>query len=263
MQFEQICNKTCDLAREVGKFILEQKSEISTKKVEEKSFNSFVTYVDKTAEEKIVSRLEEIIPGSGILGEEEMANKKGNQYTWIIDPLDGTTNFIHGVPPFSISIALRKNEETILGVVYEINLDECFYSWKGAPAYLNGNIIKVSDAKIVKDSLISTGFPYYDYKKISPFLETLEYFMRNSHGIRRHGSAAVDLAYVACGRFDAFYEYSLHAWDVAAGAFLIKQAGGNVSDFSGGDDYIFGAEIIAANNYIFEEFKTVINEIMK
>jgi myo-inositol-1(or 4)-monophosphatase len=174
--------------------------------------------------------------------------------TWIIDPLDGTTNFIHGVPVYSISIALMEGPELILGVIYEINLKECFYTWKGSPSYLNGLEINVSVTDKVRDSLFATGFPYYDYGRLDPYLHFFRYLMENSHGLRRLGSAAADLAYVACGRFDGFYEYGLSPWDVAAGALIVKNAGGAVSDFNGKDDFIFGKEIIATNGSVFDDF---------
>jgi len=220
--------------------------------------HNYVTYVDKTAEQMIVDGLLKLLPESGFIAEEGTSDKKGETYNWIIDPLDGTTNYIHGLPPHAISIALMENDKAVIGIVYEICLDECFYTWRGAKAYLNGKEIKVSTAKTVKDSLVATGFPYFDYSKLEPFIKSLAYFMKNSHGMRRIGSAATDLAYVACGRFDAFYEYSLSPWDVAAGAFLVEQAGGKVSDFGGGNDYIFGKEIVATNSNIFNEFLNVV-----
>jgi myo-inositol-1(or 4)-monophosphatase len=162
-----------------------------------------------------------------------------------------------------VSIGLVHGNRPVLGVVYEVNLDECFYSWEGAPAYLNGNTIGVSKAAFVKDSLIATGFPYIDFKRMTPFLESFEFFMQNSHGLRRLGSAAIDLAYVACGRLDAFYEYGLSPWDVAAGAFLVSQAGGKVCDFNGGNDFLFGGELIASNAGIFDEFRSIVSKYMQ
>jgi len=155
---------------------------------------------------------------------------------------------------FSISIALAKKEEILLGVIYEINLDECFFAWKDGPAFLNGNIISVSKTAEMTDSLIATGFPYYDYSKIKNYLSLLGDLMETTRGIRRLGSAAVDLAYVACGRFELFYEYSLNPWDVAAGIVIVQQAGGQVSDFKNGRNYLFGKEIIASNKLIQHEF---------
>jgi myo-inositol-1(or 4)-monophosphatase len=262
MNLENICKQVTELTKEVGAFILNERKNNSHLNVEVKGLHDFVTYVDKTAEQKIVDKLSEILPESGFIAEEGTSTKIGEKYNWIIDPLDGTTNFIHGLAPFAISIALQKDNKTVLGVVHELNLNECFYAWEGSSAYLNENIITVSSKKTIEESLIATGFPYYDYKRIDPFLKTLKFFMETSHGVRRLGSAATDLVYVACGRFEAFYEYSLSPWDVAAGAFIVQQAGGKVSDFNGEDNYVFGKEIIATNNLVFDSFLSNINRIM-
>ncbi|OFX83824.1 MAG: inositol monophosphatase [Bacteroidetes bacterium GWF2_33_16] len=263
MNLEHICNQVCSLSKEVGLFIKTERTSNKNIHIEVKGIHDFVTYVDKTAEQKLVDGLSKILPEAGYIAEENTSTKKGEKYNWIIDPLDGTTNFIHGLPPYAISIALMENDQIILGVVYEISLDECFYAWHDSPAFLNGEIIKVSDKKDLKSSLIATGFPYYDYKRIKPFLESLEFFMVNSHGVRRLGSAATDLVYVACGRFEAFYEYSLSPWDVAAGAFIVQQAGGKVSDFKGEKNYIFGKEIVACNNFVFDEFLVSVKQFME
>ena len=181
-----------------------------------------------------------------------------SEFNWIIDPLDGTTNFIHGVPVFCISIALQYKSEIILGVIYEINRDECFYSWKDDSAYLNNKIVQVSTNENLNHALLATGFPYYDYGKLDEYLKLFKYFMKNSRGVRRLGSAAADLAYVACGRFDGFYEYGLQPWDVAAGSFIVKQAGGMNSDFTGTDNFLFGKEIISANDKIYKRLAEVV-----
>ena len=262
MDLKNICNQVVLLTQEVGQFILSQKKDNNTLKVEVKGLHDFVTFVDKTSEERIVKKLSELLPEAGFIAEEGTSTKKGDMYNWIIDPLDGTTNFIHGLTPVAISIALSKNEEIILGVVHEVSLNETFYAWEGSNAYLNGKEIRVSDKDNIEKSLIATGFPYYDYKRIDPFLKSLEHLMKNSHGVRRLGSAATDLAYVACGRFEAFYEYSLSSWDVAAGAFIVQQAGGKISDFKGENNYIFGKEIIASNNKVFNEFLDTIKQFM-
>ena len=262
MDLKNICNQVVLLTQEVGQFILSQKKDNNTLKVEVKGLHDFVTFVDKTSEERIVKKLSELLPEAGFIAEEGTSTKKGDMYNWIIDPLDGTTNFIHGLTPVAISIALSKNEEIILGVVHEVSLNETFYAWEGSNAYLNGKEIRVSDKDNIEKSLIATGFPYYDYKRIDPFLKSLEHLMKNSHGVRRLGSAATDLAYVACGRFEAFYEYSLSPWDVDAGAFIVQQAGGKISDFKGENNYIFGKEIIASNNKVFNEFLDTIKQFM-
>lgn len=252
IDLEHLCKEVNSLARVVGAFIKLQK--ITIDDIEVKSKNSLVTYVDKTAEEMIVKKLAMLIPEAGFITEEETLVKKGEVYNWIIDPLDGTTNFIHSIPCFSISIALLRNDELVLGVIYEINLDEMFYAWEGSNAYLNGAIIKVSPTTLIENSLVATGFPYYNYVKQKEYMMLFQDLMKTSRGLRRLGSAAVDLAYVACGRFDAFYEYSLNSWDVAAGAVIVKQAGGVVTDFSGTDNFLFGKELIATNNLIYADF---------
>ncbi|MFP4366957.1 MAG: inositol monophosphatase family protein [Bacteroidales bacterium] len=263
MDIEGICREVIGIARNAGEFIRTERMSFDKKSVESKGIHDYVSYVDKKAEDLIVDRLGNLFPEAGFIAEEGSGEKNREGWNWIIDPLDGTTNFIHGLPPYSVSIALVNNRKAVTGVVYEINLDECFYSWEGAPAYMNGQEIKVSDAQLVKESLIATGFPYTDFSHMKPFLGSFRHFMENSHGLRRLGSAAVDLAYVACGRFDAFYEYGLSPWDVAAGTFIVSQAGGKICDFSGGDDYLFGGELIASNSMVYEEFKADVQRFMK
>jgi len=263
MNYEYICKNVISAAREAGMFIQSEAQKFSSDKVETKGLHDFVSYVDKKAEKILIEALKDILPDSGFIAEEGTLEHHGERLTWVIDPLDGTTNFIHGLPTYAISIALMDGNEIVLGVVYELNTKECFSAWKDSPAFLDGKPIKVSNAGMIKDSLIATGFPYYDFDLMPAYLKSLEYFLKNSHGARRIGSASVDLAYVACGRFEGFYEYSLQPWDVAAGAFILQQAGGRVSDFSGGNNYIFGKEIVATNSLIFEEFLGIIQKFLK
>ena len=259
---ESICNQVKDLTNEVGGFIRKESKGFSAGNIETKGIHDYVTYVDKGAEEKLIKGLSHILPGTGFITEEETTERIKKEYTWIIDPLDGTTNFIHGLPPYSISIALMKEERIILGLVLEIVSEECFYSWNSGSAFMNGEEINVSKTSSIKEALVATGFPYSDFERFSPFMDSLKYFMRNTHGIRRLGSAAVDLVYLACGRLDAFWEYSLNPWDVAAGAFIIQQAGGLVSDFSGGPNFLFGKEIVASNSLVFNEFLKYVKQYM-
>ncbi|HEX2616257.1 MAG TPA: inositol monophosphatase family protein, partial [Flavobacteriales bacterium] len=177
---------------------------------------------------------------------------------WIIDPLDGTTNFVHGIPCYCTSVALVRGEEVLIGVVLEVTRNECFSAWKGGGAYLNGKRIHVSQRGQLLDSLLATGFPYDDFAYESAYMDLLRDLMHRSRGIRRLGSAAADLAYVAAGRFEAFYEYGLNAWDVAAGILLVLEAGGRVSDFREGDRFLFGEEIVASNGHIHREMLDVI-----
>lgn len=260
MNLEILCTHVQELAREVGGFIFEERLKFTADDIIHKGKSDMVTYVDKTAEAKIVAVLQVLLPGSGFIAEEGTAQDNGEIYRWVIDPLDGTTNYIHGISPFAVSIALMENHEIIMGVIYEISLNEMFYAWKGSPAYLNGQEIHVSTAATTADSLIATGFPYYDFSKLDHYMEAMNFFMRNSHGMRRLGSAASDLAYVAAGRFEGFYEHALHPWDVAAGIIIIQQAGGRVCDFNGGDNYLFGGEMIACNANYFDEFYEIVHQ---
>jgi len=260
MNIEEITKEVIELTNTVGKYIQSEREKLTSENVEKKGLHDFVTYVDKNAEEKLVKGLQEILPEAGFIVEEETIEKKGQRFNWIVDPLDGTTNYIHGLTPFAISIALADNDKTIMGVVNELGFEEVFYSWGNNKAFRDGKPIRVSKVESLKESMIATGFPYNNFTRLQPFLQSLEHFMRNTHGIRRFGSAATDLAYTACGRFEGFYEYSLNPWDVAAGAFIVQQAGGTVSDFKGGENYIYGKEIVAASNKIFEEFKGTIKD---
>lgn len=253
MNYEKLILKVVSLAEETGKFILGESAHLKSDDIILKGVNNFVTYVDRGSEERLVAGLEKLLPGSGFIAEEN-SDRTMKEFTWIIDPLDGTTNYIHGIPVFSISIALMEQEDIIAGVVYEINQKERFYTWKGASSYLNGQQIHVSDRKSISDSLFATGFPYYDYTWIKEYLDLFRHLMQHSSGIRRLGSAAADMAWVACGRFDGFFEYGLNPWDVAAGSILVQNAGGLVTDFRGKSNYLFGKEIIATNTHIQSDF---------
>ena len=253
MDLKQITEKVCELVLATGEYIRKETAKFITSDIEIKGLHNFVTYVDKKSEEKLIAGLASILPGTGFIAEESPLLKT-SEINWVIDPLDGTTNFIHGVPVFSISVGLMEKNEVIAGVVYEINRDERFYTWKGVPSYLNGKVIRVSEATKLGDCLLATGFPYYDFGRLDAYLNVFRHFMETTHGLRRLGSAAADLAYVACGRFDGFYEYGLNPWDVAAGCLLVENAGGRVCDFRLGNDYIFGKEIIATNAKVFDTF---------
>ena len=259
MDFEKICKKVQDIARETGQFIKSEREKISSADVELKSWASLVTYVDKTAEKNIVTALRKLLPGSGFITEEGTASHSTEQFKWVIDPLDGTTNFIHGIAPHSVSIALMENDNLVLGVVYEVGADEMFYAWKNSRAYLNGKVISTATHTKSENTLIATGFPYYDFDRMDQYMQALVHLMKSTRGIRRLGSAAVDISYVAAGRFDGFFEHALHAWDVAAGVFILQQAGGKTTDFNGGNNWLFGGEIICASKSYFNEFFKIIN----
>lgn len=260
MNLEKLCFEVQSLAKSIGSFISDEQKKFTLDQVEVKGKANFVSYVDKKSEEMIVEALLNLLPGSGFIAEEGTAGSTDEKYKWVIDPLDGTTNFIHGLPPFAISIALMEGDDIVLGVVYEITHDECFYAWKDSKAYLNGTEIMVSTASHTKDALIATGFPYYQFDKLDSYISAMRYFMLNSHGLRRLGSAATDMAYVAAGRFEAFWEHGLHSWDVAAGAIIIRQAGGKVTDFKGGDKFLFNGELVASNNAYYNEFYDIVHK---
>lgn len=263
MDLKVLCRDAREIISKAAHFIEQESVRRNELSIEVKSRHNYVTYVDKTSEKILIEGLSALLPGSGFIAEEGTSDYRSPKYNWIIDPLDGTTNFIHGLPPYAISVALMDEQELVLGIIYEICLKECFYAWKGGGAFMNEKPIKVSETKYVSDSLYATGFPYTNFRYFDRFMKTMEYFMHNSHGLRRLGSAATDIAYVANGRFDGFYEYGLNSWDIAAGIIILTEAGGKVSDFSGGENYLFGEEIIASNKNVFEEFREVVQNIMK
>lgn len=259
---DDLCVQTQSIAIETGRFIAAESQKKSRINVVEKDLNSLVSYVDQKAENMIVDGLKPLLDAAFLTEEETVAHKKAD-YTWIIDPLDGTTNFLFGIPVYAVSIALRYKDETILGVVHEVCQNETFSAHQFSGAMLNGSNILVSDKTTVAKSLFATGFPYYDFTKTTNYLQILSSLVQSSRGVRRMGAAAVDLAYVACGRFDGFFEYSLQPWDVAAGSFIVQKAGGKVADFSGQDNYLFGKEIIAANPNVFDELLHLVKKYMK
>ncbi len=261
IDYRQICSNVQEVVKECGAFIKKESIGFrATTDVETKGHSNFVTYVDKTSEKMLVESLGKLIPESGFIAEEGTTEKKGDRYNWVIDPLDGTTNFIHGLSPHSISVALMEAGEIVVGVVYEITNDEMFYAWKGSKAYLNGDVIEVTKHDEHQQALIATGYPYYDFGLMDKYFLALKEFMEKTSGIRRLGSAAADLCYVACGRFEAFWEYALHAWDVAAGVLIVRQAGGVVTDFNGGDGFLFNGDIIASNARYFDKFYEIVHK---
>ncbi len=262
MNLSSLLLSVTEIAVEAGTFIKTQRRQLSKKDIQTKGVHDYVTRVDKESERKLVKRLSSLLPGSGFLTEEKTTEQKQQTYTWIIDPLDGTTNYIHGSPPFAVSIALQYKEKTVLGVVYEIGMHEVFAVSEEDVPTLNGEKIRVSDVSSLDGMLMATGFPFINFERIEPYMDVLKRFMVETQGVRRLGSAATDLAYVACGRYDGFYEYNLSPWDVAAGALLVEKAGGRVTDFRGRSNYLFGKEIIAANPAVFENALKLIREYL-
>jgi len=262
MDYKKLCFQVQEIARTAGSFIRDEQKKLTAKNIEIKSVASLVTYVDKKAEQQIVSALKKLIPDSGFVAEEGTADSNNEKYTWFVDPLDGTTNYIHRLAPHSVSIGLAEGDNLVLGVVYEVGADELFYAWKDSPAYCNGEEIHSAKRSKSEDTLIATGFPYYDFERIDDYIEAMKVLMVTTRGIRRFGSAAVDLCYIAAGRFDAFWEHALHAWDVAAGVFILQQAGGKTVDFNGGNNWLFGGELVSASGSYFPEFYGIINKYL-
>lgn len=262
MNLETITKQVVECAKSVGEFIRIERKSFSYTSVEIKGLNDLVSYVDKTSEKMLVERLSTIFPEAGFIVEENTKSET-KDYNWIVDPLDGTTNFIHGIPCYAISIALEHKGDIMIGVVYEVAQNECFWAFKNGGSFLNGTKISVSERTKLSDSLIATGFPIYNFSRLDNYINTLTYLMKNTHGIRRIGAAAVDLCYLACGRVDAFFEYNLNPWDVAAGALIVKEAGGTVSDFNFTQNWLFGKEIVATNTYLKEVFEKTIHENFK
>lgn len=265
IDYEQICGKVREIAARVASYIESESENFSWDDVELKGMHNMVTNVDCKAEEMIIAELEPLIPGADFLAEEAVdaadgpLHPKDTDYTWIIDPLDGTTNYMHRLPPYCVSVALSFRGEIVVGVVHEVTRGESFYAWKGSKAYMNGKEIGVSQINILDESLIATGFSYDSLDRMAEYRLQQEYFIKYTHGGRRIGSAAANLAYVACGRFDGFSQFNLSPWDVAAGSLIVRAAGGVVTDYHGGDNYIHGKEIVACNRLIYDKYLEAIS----
>ena len=246
MNLEKITSQVIDVVLQAGEFIRSESLKFQTNDIEEKGFNNLVTYVDKQTEHYIVENLAKIVPQAGFITEEETTDKFSATLNWIIDPLDGTTNFVRGFPFFASTVALADGHDLLLGVTYEVCRKELFHAWKGGGAYCNGERMKVTAVTDLKKSLTVAGFPYDLKGKSEDYFSMLEKLNGQSLGFRGCGSAAVNLAYVAAGRADAYFEFNLHLWDIAAGIILVREAGGNVTDFTGGTNYWDGSEVLAA-----------------
>lgn len=243
--YRDLCASLKAISQKAVQYIHTQKFDSSW--LETKSKNSFVSRVDKTSEGILVEALQKLLPEAGFLTEEETILKPNKDLRWIIDPLDGTTNYMHGIPCYCVSIALEVEGKIVIGLIHEVTKNECFYAWQGGGAYLGDHKIEVSRTKTLSDSLLATGFPYYDFAHQQAYMQLLSELMQQTRGLRRMGSACADLAYVACGRFDGFFEYSLHPWDVAAGSLIVHEAGGICSDFKGEGNYTYGKSILCGN----------------
>jgi myo-inositol-1(or 4)-monophosphatase len=252
LDLEYLCAEVQKTARLTGDFLKSERERFDSSRVEEKSAHNYVSYVDKESERRIVDKLSHLLPQAGFVTEEGTAFHSQETYCWVIDPLDGTTNYIHDMAPYCVSIALRNEKEILLGVVYEICRDECFYACKGGKAFLNGKEIHVSDVSELDTSFIALGLPYNfkDYKPVA--LQLIERLYGKAGGCRLQGSAAAEICYVAAGRFEARIEAFLGPWDVAAAGLILLQAGGQLSTFNGNDKWHTGNEVIASNGRIHE-----------
>jgi myo-inositol-1(or 4)-monophosphatase len=247
-------------ARKAGHLINRASRDIDVLKVEVKRQNDFVTEVDRAAEDAIISVLREAYPNHAILAEESGLSK-GSQddFVWIIDPLDGTTNFIHGVPQFAVSIGLKHKGVVTQGVVYDPAKNELFTATRGAGAFMNDKRLRVAKRDRIADALIGTGFPFSKLDLLERYIAQFRKVTPNCAGIRRPGAAALDLAYVAAGRFDGFWEMGLSPWDIAAGSLLVQEAGGLVGDFSGEGGYFESGEVVAGSPKVFAQLLGLIN----
>jgi myo-inositol-1(or 4)-monophosphatase len=248
-------------ARQAGKHILHASDRMDKVVVSEKQTNDYVTEVDRSAEDIIISLLKKTYPDHGFIAEETGNQYADRDYCWIIDPLDGTTNFVRGIPHFAVSIACRHQGRLEHAVVFNPVTGEEFTASRGQGAQLNGRRIRVTDREHLDGALLGTGIPFREHQhdRLPGYLATLGELAQQTAGIRRAGSAALDLAYVAAGRFDAFWEMGLQPWDMAAGVLLIQEAGGLVSDFSGGNQFMETGSIVCGSPRCFKHVLKVVN----
>jgi myo-inositol-1(or 4)-monophosphatase len=238
-------------ARRAGSIINRATLDGAALQVRSKRANDFVTRVDGAAEEAVIDIVRKAYPEHGFIAEESGESTPDAEYLWIIDPLDGTTNFIHGFPQYAVSIAVQRRGALEHAVVYDPTKNELFTASKGRGAFLNDRRIRVSKCLKLDDALVGTGFPFKELGRLDLYMKQLQVFMSKSSGVRRAGAAALDLAYVACGRLDAFWELGLAPWDMAAGALLIQEAGGLVADMTGEQDFMSTGDVVAATPKIF------------
>ena len=244
-------------ARQAGSILMRYFDHVETLKIKEKDKNDYVSEVDRGAEEAIISTIRQAYPDHAILAE-ETGEHDGNEFQWVIDPLDGTTNYLHGFPQFGISIALKHRGILESAVVYDPLRDELFTADKGNGAYLNERRIRINHQKTLSGALIGTGIPFRDRRFIDNYLGMLKDMTVDTAGVRRPGSAALDFAWVAAGRMDGFWELGLSQWDFAAGALLVKEAGGTVTDLNGGEKFLETGNVIAANVHLHREMQQLI-----
>jgi|YNPMSStandDraft_2_1061718.scaffolds.fasta_scaffold03806_1 myo-inositol-1(or 4)-monophosphatase len=241
-------------------FIAKEYISFDPANIEIKGHNDLVSYVDKTAEAMLMEACSQILPGSGFINEETGMHLSDSDFVWIIDPLDGTTNFMQKIPLFAISVALQHQGETVLGVVHEIIRHETFTAIKGKGSFLNNQRIQVTSETQLSQVVIATGFPYSNFYDLESYLLMFKEFLFSTRGLRRLGSAATDLAYTAAGRFGGFFEANLKPWDIAAGILIVQEAGGITTDFFGSHDCVFGNSILASSPIIHQQMMNIIRK---
>ncbi len=258
MNLEEKALSVCEIARRAGSYIREERKKFSLDSVERKHAHDYVSYVDKGSERLIVSALRELLPEAGFITEEGLAGHDAEQMLWVVDPLDGTTNFIHQYAPYAVSIALLQGRRVLIGVVYEICGDECFYAWQGGGAFVDGKPLRVS-SQTMQDALLCLQFPYNSdaYKPVMKRL--VDRLYGNVGSIRACGSAAMALCYVASGRLDGYAEQYIGQWDYMAGSLIVMEAGGMVTDYEGSEDFTQGNSVVATNGIIQQEFLEAIS----
>lgn len=246
-----------EAAKVAGRYLLDEKGKLTQEKISEKATNDFVTKVDLQSEKIITDILLGYFPDHSILSEESGFTHKDSPFMWIVDPLDGTKNYIHDIPVFGISIALMQEGEVILGVINNPSVNELFWAEAGKGAFLNGERIKVSSHEHIKNGLLATGFPHRKKEFIYRYTRLFYSILTDASDLRRMGAASIDLAYVACGRFDGFFELGLNIWDLAAGDIIIREAGGKISDFWGENKHLNTGFILAGNKSVHSELMKV------
>ena len=253
-------NTAVAAARSAGNIIVRYIDRIDSLTIATKARNDFVSEVDRLAEHEIIQKISRAYPEHGILAEES-PEKKGNEYQWIIDPLDGTTNFLYGIPHYAVSIALKYRGRVDQAVIYDPVKDELFTASRGQGAQLNSRRIRVNNRKDMDGALLATGIPFREDQDLDLFIQTMRCLIPDTAGIRRPGSAALDLAYVAAGRMDGFWEFALQPWDIAAGMLLVEEAGGRVADLRGGKDPLESGNIICGSPRVFQAMQTRLKHV--
>ncbi len=259
-------NMAIKAAHEAGDIIARSADRIDQLQIENKDKNDFVTEIDRAAEDTIIGILKKAYPDHSFIGEESGKTAgTSSQYEWIIDPLDGTTNFLYGIPHYAVSIALKKNGKLDQGVVYDPMRDDLFHASRGGGAFLNNRRIRVSKRLSLENALLATGIPYRPDQSeiIDSYQQTMKALMLNTAGVRRAGSASLDLAYVAAGRYDGFWEFGLHEWDIAAGVLLVQEAGGLVGDMQGAGNHMKSGDIVAAGPKVFKDMIKRLHSVLK